>query len=216
MTTIVKDSTDQTIDIFIQDSSASTGAGLTGLAYNTASLVCYYRRGATGTPTALALATQTVGGAHSDGGFVAVDGTNAPGQYRLDLSDAILATGVDRVYIHLKGATNMSPVVKEIELVERASSSLNTVRKSTALSNYMFKMVDATDLKTAETAVTVTATRSIDGAAFAACANAVTEVASGWYKISLATTDLAGDVIVLRMTGTGCHPYEAVIITQPT
>lgn len=212
MVAIVKDSTDQTVDLFISDSSSTTGAGLTGLVYNTASLVCYYRRGATGTPTALTLATQTVGGAHSDGGFVAVDGTNAPGQYRLDLSDAICATGVDRVYIHLKGAANMAPVVKEIELKDR----VNTIRKNTALAAYMFKMVDATDLKTAETAVTVTATRSIDGAAFGACANSVTEVASGWYKIDLAAGDLNGNVIVLRFTGTGCHPYEAVIVTQPT
>lgn len=216
MVAIVKDSTDQTVDIFVADSSSTTGAGLTGLAYNTASLVCYYRRGATGTPTALTLATQTVGGAHSDGGFVAVDGTNAPGQYRLDLSDAICATGVDRVYVHLKGAANMAPVVKEIELVDAASASLNTIRKNTGFTGYMFKMVDATDLKTAETGVTVTATRSIDGNSFSACANSITEVSDGWYKINLATTDLNGNVIVLRMTGTGCHPYEAVIITQPT
>lgn len=65
--TIKAGATDQTVDIFIQDSSSTTGAGKTGLAYNTASLVCYYRKGATGSATALTLATQTVGGAHSDG-----------------------------------------------------------------------------------------------------------------------------------------------------
>ena len=94
MTGIVKGATSQTIDIFVQDSSSSTGAGLTGLAYNTANLKCYYRRGATGTPTAITLATQTVGGAWSSGGFVAVDGTNAPGQIRFDVPDAVLASGL--------------------------------------------------------------------------------------------------------------------------
>lgn len=113
---IVAGSTDQTIDIFVPDSSSTTGAGLTGLMFNTASLTCYYRKGATGTPTALPLATQTVGGDHSDGGFVAVDGTNCPGQYRLDLSDTIVATA-GRVYLYLKGATNMAPVLVEIEVV---------------------------------------------------------------------------------------------------
>jgi hypothetical protein len=113
---IVAGSTDQTIDVFIQDSSVTTGAGLTGLVYNTSNLVCYYRKGATGTPTALSLATQTVGGAHSDGGFVAVDGTNCPGQYRLDLSDTIIATA-GRVTLYLKGATNMAPCLVEIEVV---------------------------------------------------------------------------------------------------
>lgn len=115
---VKKGSTDVTLDVFIQDSSSTTGAGLTGLAFNTASLVCYYRRGATGTPTALTLATQTVGGAHSDGGFVAVDGTNMPGQYRLDLSDAIVATGVPYVTVMLKGAANMAPVTIELQLTD--------------------------------------------------------------------------------------------------
>ena len=48
-------STDQTIDVFLQDSSSSTGAGLTGLLYNTSGLTCYYRKGATGTSTQLSL-----------------------------------------------------------------------------------------------------------------------------------------------------------------
>ena len=66
---------------------------------------------------ALTLATQTANGAHSDGGFVAVDGTNAPGLYRLDLSDAVVATGVDSVVVTLKGAANMVPVNFQIQLV---------------------------------------------------------------------------------------------------
>lgn len=109
--------TDQTIDIFVQDSSSSTGGGLTGLVFNSASLVCYYRRGATGSATALTLATQTVGGAHSDGGFVEISSANMPGMYRLDLSDAIVATGVTTVTMMLKGASNMAPVTIEIQLV---------------------------------------------------------------------------------------------------
>lgn len=113
---ILAGATDQTIDVFIQDSSSTVGAGLTGLAFNTSNLTCYYRKGATGTPTALTLATQTVGGAHSDGGFVAVDGTNCPGQYRLDLSDTIVASA-GMVTLYLRGAANMVPCVAEIEVV---------------------------------------------------------------------------------------------------
>lgn len=130
---IVAGATDQTIDVFIQDSSSSVGAGLTGLVFNTASLTCYYRKGATGTPTALTLATQTVGGAHSDGGFVAVDGTNCPGQYRLDLSDTIVAAA-GMVTLYLRGATNMAPCVVEIEIV--AVNKFDAVRGGlTALPN---------------------------------------------------------------------------------
>lgn len=113
---VKKATTDVTVYVFIQNSSLTTGAGLTGLVFNSASLVCYYVR-PLGSATALTLATQTVTGAHSDGGFVEVDATNMPGVYRLDLSDAICATGVNSVVVMLKGATNMAPVLLEIQLV---------------------------------------------------------------------------------------------------
>ena len=90
------------------------------------------------------------------------------------------------------------------------------VTKNVALANFPIKMVDATDYATAETGLTVTATRSLDGAAFGACANAVSEVASGWYKINLDAADLNGDTVVLRFTATGAAPREVVLITQPT
>jgi len=112
---IVKASTNVTVNVFVQDSSSTTGAGLTGLVFNTASLVCYYVR-PLAAAAALTLATQTVTGAHSDGGFVEIDATNMPGWYRLDLSDAIVATGVDHVGVHLKGAANMAPLPLEIQL----------------------------------------------------------------------------------------------------
>lgn len=112
-----KGATDQSVVIFIPDSSSTTGAGKTGLAYNTASLVCYYVRPGSAAAQ-LTLATQTVTGAHSDGGFVEVDATNMPGFYRLDLSDAILATGVNSVAMMLKGASGMAPVPIEIQLTD--------------------------------------------------------------------------------------------------
>jgi hypothetical protein len=110
---ILVGSTDQTIDIFVQDSSSTTGAGLAGLAFNTASLVCYYRKGATGAATQLTLVTQTVGGAHSDGGFVEIHATNMKGIYRLDLSDTIVDSA-GMVTLELHGAANMVQVVAEI------------------------------------------------------------------------------------------------------
>lgn len=75
------------------------------------------------------------------------------------------------------------------------------IKKNTALANFMFLMVDSTDHITPKTGLTITATRSIDGAAFAACANAAAEVANGFYKINLANTDMNGDVIALKFTG---------------
>lgn len=134
--------TDVKIPVFIQDSSSTTGAGLTGLAYDTASLVCYYVRPGSAAAQ-LALATQTVTGAHADGGFVEIDSTNMPGWYRLDLSDAVVATGITSVGIILKGAANMAPCNIEIQLdavpadVRQIEGSAN-VLSGVTLSN-MFK-----------------------------------------------------------------------------
>ena len=112
-----KGSTDVSLYLFVQDGSASDGSGLTGLAYNTSGLVCYYvRPGAAAAQ--LSLVNQTVTGTHTDGGFVEIDSTNMPGLYRLDLSDAILASGVDSVVVMLHGATDMAPVLTEIQLTD--------------------------------------------------------------------------------------------------
>lgn len=111
-----KDATSQIVYVFIRDSSATTGVGLTGLAYNSASLVAYYVRPG-GSATAITLATQTTTGAYSSGGFVEVSSTNMPGVYRFDVPNAVLATGVDSAVVMLKGATNMEPVVIEFQLI---------------------------------------------------------------------------------------------------
>lgn len=112
---LVRGSTSVTVYLFIQNSSVTTGAGLTGLVFNSASLVAYYVR-PLGAATAITLATQTVTGAFSSGGFVEVDATNMPGIYRFDLPDAVCATGVSHAVVMLKGATNMVPIPLEIQL----------------------------------------------------------------------------------------------------
>jgi hypothetical protein len=104
----------QTIDIFLQDSSSSTGQGLSGLVFNSASLVASYRKGATGSRTAITLATQTVGGAYSSGGFVEIDATNMKGVYRLDIPNAAVDTE-GFVTLYLYGATNLLPTALRID-----------------------------------------------------------------------------------------------------
>jgi hypothetical protein len=84
------------------------------------------------------------------------------------------------------------------------------------LDDVMFMMVDATDGKTPETGITVTATISKDGAAFGACTNAVSEVSGGFYKITLTATELTANSVALKMTGTGCAQTNIAFRTQPT
>jgi hypothetical protein len=108
-------STSQTINVFIQDSSSTTGAGLPGLVFNSAGLIAYYAlpRAAAVAITLATLAAVT--SAFSSGGFKEIDATHMPGWYRLDLPNAALASG-RFVSIHLQGATNMAPLPIEIEL----------------------------------------------------------------------------------------------------
>lgn len=107
--------TSQSIDVFIPDSASTAGAGKTGLAYNSASLVAYYRKGAAGSPVAITLATlANAQAAYSSGGFVEVDATNMPGQYRLDIPNAAIDTA-GLVHLMLKGASGMAPVTVRID-----------------------------------------------------------------------------------------------------
>ncbi len=200
--------------VFIQDTTSAVGAGLTGLVYNATGLIGYYVRPA-GNATAITLATQTITGAYSSGGFIEIDATHMPGVYRFDVPDAVFAAGVEKAIVMLSGAANMAPVPLEYQLVaydpddatrlglSLIPSVLGPVKKNAALSAFMFLMRDAST-HLPMTGLTVAVTRSIDGGAFAAgTLGSVTAVGSGIYKVDLGAGDLNGTVIVLRATATG-------------
>lgn len=86
------------------------------------------------------------------------------------------------------------------------------ITKNVAFTAFTFDMVDSSG--NAATGLTITATRSIDGAAFSACANAASEISNGSYKITLSAADLNGNVIELRFTATGAK--DAKITLFPT
>jgi hypothetical protein len=122
--------------VFVQDSASTTGGGKTGIAYNAASFTAYFVR-PLGSATAITLATQTVTGAWSSGGWVEVDATNLPGIYRFDIPNAVFATGVDHAVVMLKGASGMAPVSLEYQLTgfDPATSWLTTVQTTAAVWN---------------------------------------------------------------------------------
>lgn len=75
--------------------------------------------------------------------------------------------------------------------------------KNVALSNIEFLMVDATDFATPETGLTVSGTRSIDGAAFGAVTGTIAEVTNGIYQLDASQADMNGTIITFRFTATG-------------
>ncbi len=113
---IKQGTTSKLMRLFVQDSSATDGAGLTGLAYNASGLTAYYLPEGDATTTAITLAAGTTG-TYATGAWSEVDATNMPGVYELGLPDAVVdATSEGSVVVMLKGATNMAPVLCEIEL----------------------------------------------------------------------------------------------------
>lgn len=116
---VLAGATSQSVNVWIQDSSSTTGAGLSGLVFNSSGLIAYYTfAGANASSVQITLATlAAVNSAYSSGGFKEIDATNMKGLYRLDLPNAAIAAAKGRsVTIILGGATNMAPCVLEVEL----------------------------------------------------------------------------------------------------
>lgn len=86
-------------------------------------------------------------------------------------------------------------------------------RKNTALANFEFVMFDTNG--SPATGLTVTAQRSLDGGAFAACANSVSEVGSGVYKITLAAADLNADTVMLKFSAASNRTTFVFLTPQP-
>lgn len=115
------DQADYTVLVFIPDSSSTTGAGKTGLDDTKIDLA--YSRVETDNdvtcadvaPAALTALTD----AHTDWGFFEVDSANAPGLYRLDIADAVFATGAWSAVVTITDAAsnNVPPVNIEFQLV---------------------------------------------------------------------------------------------------
>lgn len=87
----------------------------------------------------------------------------------------------------------------------------NAIPKNTAYNNFMFFMVLSSDHLTPATGKSISASRSLDGGAFAACANPVTEVSNGWYKINLDASDLNGDTVAFIFEASGCDNRQMLV-----
>lgn len=128
-----KGTTSKIVHVVIGNSSVTTGAGLTGLAFNTAGLVAWYIRPGDTALTSITLVNETVG-TWVSGGFKEVDATNSPGLIELGIPNACLTSGANQVTIYLFGAANMRQTTLEIELT--STSNQDSIRGGmTALPN---------------------------------------------------------------------------------
>lgn len=132
--------------IFIQDSSSTTGAGLTGLVFNTSSLTAYYHRDTDTTATAITLVTMTVG-TFTSSGFKEIDATNMPGWYQFCPPNAAIAASAKSCGFHLKGAANMAPLPIEVQLTavnpDSATAFITAVNSLAPPTNWNLTSIDA-------------------------------------------------------------------------
>lgn len=128
-------------------------------------------------------------------------------------TDAITAAKIAADAI---GASELAAdAVTEIQsgLLTAASANATRYQKNTASQKVLFTLVDSTDHVTRKTGITVTAQRSLDGAAFGSATGTVTEVGNGVYYLSTSTADINADDVVFRFTGTACDPVELHVVT---
>jgi len=128
---------------------------------------------------------------------------------------SLSAAGIDAIWDEEVATGHTTPDTAGAVLYSGyvASASMR-VQKNTTLNNFMFFMRQSLDHVSPATGLSVTAQRSIDGGLFAACANPVTEVGDGVYKINLAASDLNGNIITLKFTAAGADQRTVTIITQ--
>src|SRR5580700_3739350 len=116
--------TSQSVNVFIRDSTSTTGGGLAAVAPAGGSLLTgtklYYSFTGASASAGVAVALSVlaaVNSAYSSAGIVTIDGTNMIGWVRIDIPNAALASGNGRcVSFLLFGGTNMAPTPFEIEL----------------------------------------------------------------------------------------------------
>ena len=107
--------TSLTIAVFVPSTASTTGAGLTGVAYNASNFVASYWRTSAASRQSITLADMTLG-TWASGGWKEIDATNMPGYYAFGVPNAALATGADSVVLGFRGAANMPPVSVAIDL----------------------------------------------------------------------------------------------------
>ncbi len=134
--------------------------------------------------------------------------TNTPG----DLAYFITAASGDDVFM-----VDQVQATIFTDLVLDASGNVSiasSIKKNATSNGFMFIMTDSTN-HAPKTGLTVTAQRSLAGAGFAPCANAVSELSNGVYTINLAATDTNASSIMLRFTATGADDLDILLMTQP-
>lgn len=213
---VLSGQTDYTVLVLIRDTAGAPKTGLTE-----ASIDIAYARVETDndvttadvTPAALTALTD----AHTDWGFEEVSATDHPGLYRLDLADAVFATGAWSAVVTIVG-TGLDPTSIEFVMVPNAPLT-GVLLAPTTHTSAVIPTVTTTGTATAVTTVNglaagvitaaAIANGAIDAATYAADVDA--EVRS-WLGLAAADLDTQLDAIDAKTTNLPSDPADASVI----
>lgn len=115
------------VTVYVRGFTASTGLPITTVTHATSGLAINQIRNRAAA-VSITPVTQTASGAHSDGGFVHVAG----GLYRVDTTDATVASGADSAQVVVSGVTDVVFTVARIEILganpRSATADVNVVK----------------------------------------------------------------------------------------
>lgn len=114
---LVGGTTSKIAQLFIQDSSSTTGAGLAGLTNNSSGLKCHYIRDKDSASVAVAITSAAIG-TFTSGGFIEVESSAMPGVYQFGVPNAAVSANATSVIFYMFGATNMAPLPFELEITK--------------------------------------------------------------------------------------------------
>lgn len=122
MEEILVGTTDHTILVFIPDPASTDGSGITGLAHS--AITVSYTRVETDNDVAITDVTSSMSAitnltdAHVDWGWKEVSATLAPGLYRLDVADALFASGAWYVVLYVMITSGLAAAIPKAFLLK--------------------------------------------------------------------------------------------------
>lgn len=180
--------TDYTVLIYIPDSASTDGSGKTGLA--AANLTVSYTRVETDNDVVVTDATGSLNdlaaltSAHADWGLKEVSNTLAPGLYRLDIADAVFASGAWSAVVYVM-VTTSAAAASPMEFVLTPQAPIDGVNVQAITAGAITSGVFASGAITADAiaanaiGASEIADGAIDAATFAAGAIDATAIANG-------------------------------------
>ena len=192
--------TSKILNVFVQDATVSTGAGLINVLGSSVSY-SWWKDSQVGASTGTA-STAGAMGVYSTSAWVQISSTNAAGWYQFGAPNGIFASG-ESAAIHFYGAPSMAPLPVEIEITRTdnqtyASSTVFLAYTSTSPSNV--RQVHAAAVVTTASGIISTDNRSFHGAATVTTASGIISTDNRSIYGSATATSAAGTLTVSTQT----------------